>query len=429
LYFFIRRMASTLLIATTWAGLAGCRKDAGGHSGSSPAPEAARAHFATETFAMLDVQKQKETASELMSRFADRTGLTSERMNRRYLWTDAFAVCNFLGLARETGEARYSELALRLVDRVHRTLGKHRPDDSRAGWISGLDPEEAEAHPTRGGLRIGKDLPERPANESVDEQREWDRDGQYLHYLTKWMHALDRVALSTKKPTYNEWARDLAAKAHRAFTHSIQGNPRRRLFWKMSIDLSRPLVHSMGQHDPLDGYVTCAELRATASKLNGGNPQPTLDAEMDDFQSMVDENSLPTDDPLGLGGLLADAYRIDQLIREQVLVSTTLRDRLLDAALLGLAHYSQIGELRRPAEQRLAFRELGLAIGLRAAAWMRRAKTDSLLDRLTRYDSLAREIVSFWLDPAHQQATTWKEHLDINEVMLATALVPDGFLM
>jgi hypothetical protein len=32
----------------------------------------------------------------------------------------------------------------------------------------------------------------------------------------------------------------------------------------MSIDLSRPLVDSRGQHDPLDGLVTCLELRHVA---------------------------------------------------------------------------------------------------------------------------------------------------------------------
>ena len=39
---------------------------------------------------------------------------------------------------------------------------------------------------------------------------------------------------------------------------------RKRMYWKLSIDLSRPLVASMGQHDPLDGLVTCAQLEATA---------------------------------------------------------------------------------------------------------------------------------------------------------------------
>src|SRR3990172_13072887 len=103
---------------------------------------------------MLD--PRTEQAIELMVRFAERTGLTSARPPRRYLWTDAFAVCNFLALGRATGDASYSELALRLVEQVHRTLGRHRPDDGRRGWISGLPDREGEAHPTRGGLRIRK---------------------------------------------------------------------------------------------------------------------------------------------------------------------------------------------------------------------------------------------------------------------------------
>jgi hypothetical protein len=88
----------------------------------------------------------------LMNDFAERTGLDSDRPVRRYLWTDAFAVCNYLGLARATGERQYLDLALRLVDQVHHTLGRHRQDDPREGWISGLDEQAGEAHPIRGGL-------------------------------------------------------------------------------------------------------------------------------------------------------------------------------------------------------------------------------------------------------------------------------------
>jgi hypothetical protein len=55
-----------------------------------------------------------------------------------------------------------------------------------------------ETHPTRGGLRIGKQLPERRPGEPYDPQVEWDRDGQYFHYLTKWMHALDQASSRTR---------------------------------------------------------------------------------------------------------------------------------------------------------------------------------------------------------------------------------------
>jgi hypothetical protein len=44
------------------------------------------------------------TVRDIMLEFAERTGLTASRNPpRRYLWTDAFAVCNFLELHRQTG--------------------------------------------------------------------------------------------------------------------------------------------------------------------------------------------------------------------------------------------------------------------------------------------------------------------------------------
>lgn len=72
-----------------------------------------------------------QEAVSLMRGFAEGTELTSDCTAQRYLWTDALAVCNSLGLARMAGEERYNELALRLVDHVHHTLGRHRPDDPR----------------------------------------------------------------------------------------------------------------------------------------------------------------------------------------------------------------------------------------------------------------------------------------------------------
>ena len=48
--------------------------------------------------------------------------------------------------------------------------------------------------------------------------------------------------------------------------------------------------------------------------------------------------------------------------------------------------------------------------------------------RVLRYGPMGDEIESFWRDPDQQRADTWSEHRDINEVMLATSLAPDGFL-
>ena len=60
----------------------------------------------------------------IMTEFADSTGLsTPGKSPRRYLWTDAFAVCNFLELHHRTGEEMYMQRALGLVDQVHHVLG------------------------------------------------------------------------------------------------------------------------------------------------------------------------------------------------------------------------------------------------------------------------------------------------------------------
>ena len=135
------------------------------------------------------------TVARLMAAFARRTGLSPALENpQRYLWTDAFAVCNFLELFERTGDQGYRVYATELIDQVHSVLGRFRRDEGRAGWISGLNDETGRNHPTAGGLRIGKPLKERGVDEVIDEQLEWDRDGQYFDYLTKWMHALCQAA-------------------------------------------------------------------------------------------------------------------------------------------------------------------------------------------------------------------------------------------
>jgi hypothetical protein len=368
------------------------------------------------------VRERTSQAIELMTGFAERTGLTSRRVPQRYLWTDAFAVCNFLGLASTTGDSRYGELALRLIDQVHHVLGRHRADDRRTGWISGLGEAEGEAHPTRGGLRIGKPLPERGPDEALNERREWDRDGQYFHYLTKWMHALDQSTRATGQGLFNGWARELADAAHRAFTYAPQADARKRMYWKVSIDLSRPLVASMGQHDPLDGLVTCTQLAATVGS------GPDLSGAIADFAAMIEPGALLTTDPLGLGGLLVDAYRLAQLARQGA-TDHGLIDPLLAAAVGGLRHFAGEEAVRLPAESRLAFRELGLAIGLAGLEGDVWRAANGRVDELVRHLPLRTRIETFWLRPEHRRTRSWLDHADINDVMLATALEPAGFLV
>lgn len=393
-----------------------------------------------DTEPRLQVSEHLQQASELMAHFAERTGLSSERPGQRYLWTDAFAVCNLVGLSHAFGAQEYTRLAQRLVDSVHFTLGRHRLDDVRKGWLSGLSESEGKLHPTRGGLRIGKTLPERPAGEPPDERREWDRDGQYFHYLTKWMHALDQLSRSTRQAHLNQWAMELAQVAHARFVVRPAAGPP-HMMWKMSIDLSRPQVASMGQHDALDGFITCVELTATAQAFHVEPDASSLTPALASFAAMMHAGQLVTPDPLGLGGLLMDACRVTQLVQGGTLPDDALLLRLLEAVLLGTRYYAQQREFQGPAARRIPFRELGLAIGLSALApitalleagatvFAQRSTLRGLLDALATYAPLGPFLLSFWLDAEHRRAPTWREHLDINEVMLASALAPDGVLL
>ena len=176
------------------------------------------------------VMQQTVSIRSIMNEFAESTGLSNaSRKPRRYLWTDAFAVCNYLELYRQTGDQNYMQLALKLVDQVHITLGKHRKDSVRSGWLSGLDEEGARLHPTIGGLRIGKRMDERQPGEPFDERLEWERDGQYFHYLTKWMHALNCVSRATGKSIYNQWAMELAKTVHAAFIYTPSMGGKKRM--------------------------------------------------------------------------------------------------------------------------------------------------------------------------------------------------------
>jgi hypothetical protein len=374
-----------------------------------------------------------------MLQFADITGLsTSRTAPKRYLWTDAFAVCNFLELYRQTEDQSWHDLALRLVDQVHHILGRQRSDAPKTGWISGLGEEEGELHPTRGGLRIGKRLNERRPDERSDERLEWDRDGQYYHYLTKWMHALHRVSRVTGDTTYLRWAIELAQTAHAGFSYAPSWGAK-RLYWKMSVDLSQPQVSSMGQHDPLDGLVTYCELQAAATAM-GEADLPDLHAEISDLGAICHGNQWATDDTLGIGGLLWDASRIAQLTAQGGFSQPGLFQEVADAALLGLQAIAGDGFMALPVSYRLAFRELGLSIGLRGVErlsglvqqtageldqsnWLR-----PRLEVMAEYLPLAERIESFWLEGANKETGSWKEHREINMVMLATSLAPGEFL-
>ena len=384
-----------------------------------------------------------DLAVRLMVEFAERTGLVSKSKSpNRYLWTDAFAVCNFLELFARTGEPKYREYAISLIDQVHQVLGRYRHDDVRHGWISGLDEETGRLHPTVTGLRIGKPLKERQNAEPFDERLEWDRDGQYFHYLTKWMHALCQTAIVANNSEYARWAGELASAAFQKFTCTSNSGDHGPIgiYWKMSTDLSRPLVFAMGLHDVLDGFITFREVKSAMADLSVATEMSKITTAIASLSPLCQHRNWTTDDPLGLGGLLFDAWRLCQLLDPNSHADVDLLKALLDSCSYGLISFVRAGHLASPLTNRLAFRELGLAIGLKAVSaiahvieesrshFQNRGDLSRSINLLQRHVSIGDEIISAWQAHAEHQAKSWRAHQDINEVMLATALIPNTFL-
>jgi len=376
-----------------------------------------------------------EQVERLMEGFAGRTGLDGNGIPSRYLWTDAFAVCNYLSLSRANGDDIFLDRARALVEQVHEVLGAYAENDARSGWLGGMDDHEHSRSPTRAGLRIGKKLPEREPGEAFDERREWDRDGQYFHYLTRWMHALERMAEATGEVRYHQWAVELAFAAFDGFVRqSPEGAP--RMFWKMSVDLDRPLVPSMGHHDPLDGWVTGQMLVASGYGTDAERRALMRCCEV--YKEMFGGRDQATGDALGIGGLLVDAWQLYRALPEAGDVEPADIAELIDAAGPGLEMVIGQRQFDAPPAHRLAFRELGLATGLRAADRLAGCvpaatsadsqRLETALARISDRFALADDIERVWLRPENRECPAWTEHRDINDVMLATCLTPAGYL-
>ena len=185
----------------------------------------------------------------------------------------------------------------------------------------------------------------------------------------------------------------------------------------------------MGQHDALDGLVTCLELASEPGA--DAETRAAMSAALTDYAAMVDASALVTTDPLGLGGLLVDACRLATLMQGTTLPDgAALLELVLAAAAQGLRRGLDGAALSGPAAARLAFRELGLAIGLGAIERLRGngPATGVSLNQLLGASALRNQLIGFWLDPSHRQGPGYQDHADINDVMLATSLHPDGYL-
>lgn len=365
-------------------------------------------------------EESLEISRRLMDEYSNRTGIMGREGDpeRRYLWTDALAVQTFFALSYSLNNEKYKERAIRLIDMVHHILGKHRKDDPRKGWISGFSEEEGILHPTAGGLRIGKRLPERQEGEPLDKNLEWERDGQYFHYLTRWFAALLQAYHETGEGKYGTWALELL----RAAGKFVAGNyPAVRMYWKMNVELTVATVDSMGAHDPLEGLMCVLSISEAIGEKTFG-----LEELRRDLDKMCSNQSWITTDALGLGGLLLNTARSAELaLAGEEVPSSLSPDKLFDEALAGLqAYLAYVYNPLQPPESRLSFRECGLVLGFRLLNGLkdRYGILPLELKELDKYQPLADDLETFWIMPSNQKSPTWEGHLDINAVTLAAGL-------
>lgn len=316
----------------------------------------------------------------------------------RYLWTDAFGVVNFITLSKETSSPVYLTLAKQLAKTVHDVLGRTRDGTSRL-------PGATDDEPLNGGLRIGKLAASGP-----------DCDGQYHHYLTLWMFALNRLALATGEKEYSQQAVQLAKAVHPHFVVRSQhtGRPPEtglplplRMVWKVSTDMQDVLVPSEGHLDAATGFVVYRLLQRTAEHMHG--PSGILSAEIADYRQLMNRSGKmhASRDPLDLGMGLWMCHFFKEEDWAVALGSQSLE---MAHMILDEKH----GLMARDASRRLAFREFGTCLGLECygADGELRAGVEA--------------IVNFW----HQylEDSTDEDLRPISLVMYAAALIPGGRL-
>jgi len=299
----------------------------------------------------------------------------------RYLWTDAYGVCNYITLYYCTQDTRYLDQADALIKEVHDVLGKDRKGRHRLG--------NSTQDPLRGGLRIGKEDPEDTP----------DGDGQYFHYLTKWAFALNRMSIARDTQLYNDWAVQLIKAVHPHFVAERGEGYPPRMYWKMSIDLSYPHVNSEGNLDPYDGFITYRLVQDRAAQKGSDSPA-SLNKEISDMARMVKAKyqRYRSTDPLDLG----EALWICHWYPDEEW-SATVSKRSSES----LEQLWQGGYFTGHPSRRLAFREFGTTIGVQVN---QRAGE--------HWASRVKELHEFWNKRLYS-----RDH-DITPVMFCTSLIP-----
>lgn len=256
----------------------------------------------------------------------------------RYLWTDAFGLVLLVSLYQETGQLHYLRQARELVDEVYRVLGRDK------------------------GLRIGEEA---------------HRDGQYFHYLIKWVYAL--MVFGQFVPGYHEEALRLVQQIHPRFVLPGEG-----VIWKMKEDLSGPYPGSgLGALDPIDGYVVYRLLDEDGLRQEI--------AEMRELM-MPRYRTLYIDQDLGMGMILWLCHFFANESWAVHLRSSSLRH--LDRLWVDPPGYfcRQLGWR----EMKFAFTNYGISLGLQALGhWPKRVrKLNRMFDQYHSGDEYDRNAIT-----------------------------------
>lgn len=319
---------------------------------------------------------------------ADEAGLCADGKQRRYLWTDAFGVLAFVSIAdlhEKEGNAdeanKYRQAADTLIRTVHQCLGSPRSDKPVDAMTASEDSPTGYV-----GLRIGKTSSRKVTDYGMQ------YDGQYWHYVDKWLLALARAGhvadgIRIAKSCFPAF-----------FDTGYDGTGwNGGIRWKLSVDASAPpsLEKAAASDDTLVALIVFSILEAHRTS----DDMPSLRDEIGQLRvALKGYRPRVTDDPLGWG--LEAMY--DQWLEGHP------RQRALAKLQSSALHPSHLS---------LPFRLYGAMIGARVAG--ERVAPPGGVDRLVEL-SLQHE--------ARAAARGHEEHSTINRVMLAMCLLCPGAL-
>jgi hypothetical protein len=318
---------------------------------------------------------------------SNEAGLCHDGYQRRYLWTDAFGVLAYTSIAEmyemnhdKEKANMYRHACDKLIRTVHECLGTPRSNTNKDDVMKIDNTCSPTGHV---GLRIGKIH----SRKITDYGMEYD--GQYWHYIDKWLLALARAG-------HVKEGIDIAKSCFPAFFDVDNGGIR----WKLSVDSTAPpsLRHAGPSDDTLVALIVFSILEA--NRVSDDDYTSNLRNEIKMLKdALIGYKPRVTDDPLGWG-----------------------LEAMYDQYLMGEPRLKMLASIHRsalhPSHLSLPFRLYGAMIGARVAGEKvaPKEKVDKLVEMSLEYENNAME------------RDGNEEHSSINRVMLAMCLLCPGVL-